>query len=324
MKLLIDNRRLGITSDEQIRDILVPILQTEAFTIKPVGNHHLKRHLVYQIDMNDGKKYIFKLYYRGRRRSREIASLKILENTDVKCPRIFKYGKLDNGSEWLITGYIEGEILDKVMSDISPENMLKIFEAIGEELGKLHSFKTFDFFGEWDEEGKSIDNIRNVYDYFIKGMEKSIEEVQSQNLPDKEILNTAVKIIRDNYNLFDREILPRLVHKDFEGRNILMAKRGEEGEYELSGVIDFEASYPGNAEENFAQLYYRYFLDNKDYEDAFFKGYKKYLTLDSSFHDRLNIYLLCFVVDNCSWAYTQAVDYYRENIEFLKKILRCN
>ena len=51
------------------------------------------------------------------------------------------------------------------------------FEEIGEELGKLHSFRTFDFFGEWDEEGKIVKNIKNYYDHFVLGMERTINEV---------------------------------------------------------------------------------------------------------------------------------------------------
>lgn len=306
-------------TDEQIRKELEIILERYDFDIKPVGNHNLKRHLVYQIDIKDGDKFIFKLYYRDRRRSREIASLKLLENSGVKCPKIFKYGNLLNGSQWLITKFIEGDLLDKVMGEISQDNRLNIFEEIGEELGKLHSFRTFDFFGEWDEEGKSVKNIKNYYDHFVLGMERTINEVLEQDLPDKCILINAIEIIRDNYEKFNIKIEARLMHNDFDGRNILVKENS--GVYKLSGIIDFEGSYPGNADENLIQLYYRYFLDNKHYEKAFFKGYKKYINESNKFNERLNIYLLCFIVGNCSWSYIQALDYYKDNIEFLKKIL---
>jgi aminoglycoside phosphotransferase (APT) family kinase protein len=306
-------------TDEQIKIEVEAILKTGDFTVKPVGNHHLKRHLVYKIDMETGEKYIFKLYYRDRRRSREIASLKLLEGSEVKCPRIFKYGNLENGSQWLMTEYIEGYILDKVMDDITPGNRLRIFEDIGEELGKLHSFRTFDFFGEWDEEGKSIKNIKNYYDHFVQSIEKVIKEVLEQDLPEQHLLFNAIKAIRDNYDKLEIKTEARIVHNDFDGRNILVKK--DNGIYRLSGVIDFEGSYPGNAEENLVQLYYRYFLDNKSYENAFFNGYSKYLNLDIGFYDRLYIYFLCFVVGNCSWSYIQAPDYYNDNITFLKKIL---
>lgn len=306
-------------TDEQIRIELETILATETFTIKPVGNHDLKRHLVYQVDMKNGEKYIFKLYYRDRRRSREIASLRLLENTEVKCPKIFKFGNLEDGSEWIVIHYVDGELLDKVMDEIPLENRLAIFEEMGDQLGKLHTFKTFDFFGEWDEQGKSIHNIKNYHESFVKFMEKSIHEVLNQVLPQKELLLEAIEIIRNNYKKLNIDVEARLVHNDFDGRNILVKE--ENGQYRLSGIIDFEGSYPGNVEENLVQLYYRYFLDNEEYEIAFFKGYNKHINLDRGFTERLYIYFLCFVVGNCSWAYTQAPDYYIANMNFLKRLL---
>lgn len=307
-------------ADEQIKTELETIIETKDFTIKPVGNHHLKRHLVYEVDMKDGERYIFKLYYRDRRRSREIASLKLLEGSKVKCPRIFKYGNFKDGSEWLITEYIEGDILDKVMEDMSLANRLNIFEEMGEELGKLNSFRTFNFFGEWDEKGNSISNIKNYYDHFVQSMEKIIKELLDQEMPDKDLLTNAIKIIRNNYEKLNIKTEARLIHNDFDGRNILV-KKDNEG-YKLSGIIDFEVSYPDNTEKNFVQLYYRYFLNNKDYESAFFKGYEKYLCIDSDFDERLYIYLLSFIVGNCSWSYIQAPDYYNDNMKFLRNILK--
>lgn len=307
-------------SDIQIKAEIEKILQREDFTIKPVGNHHLKRHLVYLVNMKDGEKYIFKLYYRGRRRSREIASLKLLESSGVKCPGIIKYGNLEDGIEWLITHYIEGELFDKVMEDVPFCNRLKVFEEMGEELGKIHSFKTFDFFGEWDEEGNSILNIKNYHDHFVQSMEKVIKDIESQSLPDVKLLMHAVEIIRGNYEKLNIDVQARLVHNDFDGRNILVKSDNEA--FRLSGIIDFEGSYPGNPEENLVQLYYRYFTENSDYETAFFNGYNKYLHLASDFKERLYIYLLCFGVDNCSWAHKQAPDYYNDNLKLLENLLK--
>jgi fructosamine-3-kinase len=306
-------------TDEEIKKEIEKILASKDFIIRPVGNHHLKRHLVYQIDMKNGEKFIFKLYYRDRRRSREVASLKLLENSDIKCPKIFKYGNFEDGRQWLITKYLDGIILDKVMDHIPYDNRLKIFEEMGRELGKLHTFITFDFFGEWDEKGRSIHSIKNYYDYFVQSMEKEIKTVLNLNLPEKDLLVNIINIIRDNYCKLDLSVQARLVHNDFDGRNILVKE--ESGVYTLSGVIDFEGCYPNNAEENLVQLYFRYFLENKEYENAFFNGYEKYLHLDSSCKERLNIYFLCFVVGNCSWAYNQAPDYYNDNIKFLKHLL---
>ena len=67
-------------------------------------------------------------------------------------------------------------------------------------------------------------------------------------MPDKCILINAIEIIRDNYEKFNIKIEARLMHNDFDGRNILVKENS--GVYKLSGIIDFEGSYPGNADEN--------------------------------------------------------------------------
>ena len=310
---------LNYSSDE-IREILSSILQKNDFYIIAVGNHHLKRHLVYRVHIDNKEPIIFKLYYKTNRRSREIASLNLLENSNVKCPKIIEYGDLENGEEWLLMEYIEGELFDNIIDKVPKSVQLNLFEQLGEELGKVHAFKTFDFFGEWDENGKSIRSIKTFLESFVANMEDDIKTLLSQDIEDKEILSIGIDKIRDGYDLLNINITPRLLHSDFDGRNVLVNKVNDK--YIISGVVDFEGSCPGNPEQNFASLYYRYFLGNKDYERAFLQGYERYLQVNDGFDKRLSIYLLCFIVGNCSWAFWQAPDYYHQNIKALKKLLK--
>ncbi|MEG1257214.1 aminoglycoside phosphotransferase family protein [Clostridium sp.] len=307
-------------SYEEIKIILVEIFKENNFTIKPVGNHNLKRHLVYKITLESGKKYIFKLYYIDRRRAREIATLKLLEGSSVKCPKIYDYGNLETGEQWLITECIEGEILDGVMDKLSDENKADIFQAMGEELGKLHSFKRFNFIGKWDEDGIPINPVKDYRKYFISRSEGDIQDIYNQNLPDQEIIGEAIDKIRSNYELINSEIQPRLVHGDFDGRNILVRRNNDS--YKICGIIDFEGAYPRNVEQDFSSLYYRYLLEDKELETSFLKGYNKYLGIDKGFKERLYVYLLTFGVGNCSWAYVQAPDYYYGNVEFLRRLIK--
>ncbi|MEG2289010.1 MAG: aminoglycoside phosphotransferase family protein [Clostridium sp.] len=307
-------------SHEEIKKILEEILKESNFTIKPVGNHSIKRHLVYEIALESGKKYIFKLYYIDKRRAREIATLKLLEGSSVRCPSVYAYGNLDTGEQWLITEWIEGEVLDCVMDKLSYENKINIFNTMGEELGKLHSFKIFEFIGEWDEGGIPINPVKDYREYFMRCSERNIEDIYNQKLPDEEIISKAIDEIRSNYELINSDVEPRLVHGDFDGRNILVRRNNDT--YEVSGVIDFETAYPRNVEQDFSSLYYRYFLDDKELEASFLRGYNKYLNIDRGFKERIYVYLLTFGVGNCSWAYVQATDYYYGNVEFLKRLIK--
>ncbi len=138
---------------KDIENILNKIITNEKFTIAPVGNHNIGRHLVYKIDTSSTK-YIFKIYYIKGKRIREINSLKILENSNVKVPKVIKYGEYDE-HEWMIIEYIEGDILDSISSRLDKENILSIFKELGEALGKVHSYRIFDYAAGWDKKIKA-------------------------------------------------------------------------------------------------------------------------------------------------------------------------
>lgn len=307
-----------VYSEADIKTMIYELLGSNNFDITPIGNHHLQRHLVYRIDPEKGNSMVFKLYYKSGRRSREVAALRLLENTDIKCSKIIKHGKIGE-DDWLLINYIEGELFDKVISGTSKDYRLKLFEEMGEELGKLHSFRTFDFFGEWDEHGNSIDGITQFYDIFVRITEETINSIFEQQLPEADIFKKAAEDVRASYKLFDIEVQSRLRHNDFDGRNILVSLT--QGEPFISGIIDFEQSCPGNCETDFVGLYYRYFLDNRDYEAAFKAGYGKYMNIDEGFYGRLRPYLLKFALGNCSWAYYQARDYYWNNVKLIQRLL---
>ena len=50
-------------TDKDIKDILTTIITDVEFTIIPVGNHDIGRHLVYKVVIEDESRYIFKIYY---------------------------------------------------------------------------------------------------------------------------------------------------------------------------------------------------------------------------------------------------------------------
>ncbi len=308
-----------VFSDQQIKEILEQILERKDFEILPVGNHHLKRHLVYKVLLPQEKPLIFKLYYIPRRRSREMASLRLLENSGVKVPRILAQGLWEEQYEWLILEYLEGVLLDQVLCGLDEICKQRLFEEMGEELGKLHDYSSFDYIGEWDEEGRPLGQEESYYDYFVQSMERAITHIENQQLPDKVVLTKSIAELRGNYFCMQIDLVPRLVHRDFDGRNILVVQRN--GRYSISGILDFEGSYPGNPEENFISLYYRYFMEDTKLEEAFWRGYTKHLPRPEGFEERLQTYLLAFAIGNCSWASQQAKDYYEDNIRLLKKLI---
>lgn len=304
---------------EQLRAVITSITGIEKFEATPIGNHELQRHLVYLIEPDGQKPLVMKLYYKKNRRNREIASFKILSQSDIKSTELIRYGELIDGTEWALYDYVEGEPFDRIMDKIPYENRLEIFTDMGRELGKIHGIRKFDFFGNWDEEGNSLDNINDCTVSTIISTEFSIREIQQRELPHQELLYKAIEKIRNSYHILDCIRESRLRHNDFDGRNILV--KNDHGKWMMSGILDFEQSTPGNIETDIAWLYHKYFLENKEYERCFLKGYNEYFTLQEQFYDRLGFYLLCMGLIICSWSFEIAPEYYNEGLKLIKDYL---
>lgn len=302
---------------EEIRAYTANILGSGDFEIRAVGNHELGRHLVFQVTPSNGAPLVLKLYCKKNRRSREIASLNLLTNTGVKCAVVEDFGTLSDGTEWLLSTFFQGMTLDRVWDQMSQTEEEKMFESLGEELGKIHGAATFPFFGQWDEEGNSLFGFRRYFTEFVRSSEYVIRHLRCQPLPDQVLLNRAVDLIRKNYSLVDDVQVASLTHHDYDGRNVLVDRIN--GHWEIQGILDFEQSYPGNREIDLAGLYARYLMGNAHHEEAFFRGYQKHLVVEDAFYQRLPYYLLCKGVVICSWTYRQAPDYYEEGIRLIER-----
>jgi len=302
-----------------IKDIAENLTNKKIIKIKPIGHHELNRHYVYVLEFENSPPKIFKIFGKKNRMCREIAALNLLKNSNVKCPKEFEYGTLPDGKEWMIYEYINGDLLDNVICMMSKKQLYKIFISIGEELGKIHSIKIFDFFGSWNEKGESLDNIKDYYTYFTKSLQYQYNELLIQHIEDKPLLIKAAEKLMENADLIKNINESRLCHNDFDGRNILVICQN--GKYFINGVVDFEQSFPGNAEIDIARLYFRYFLKCKDFEKYFLIGYERYMKIDKGFFERLNYYLLRIGFGICCWTYHKAPKYYKQGLELVKNYI---
>lgn len=193
---------------------------------------------------------------------REIEASELLRKSNMAVPKVVKYGEW-NSREWILKEYIDGELFEKMYTRIDMDNQLLLFAQMGEELGKIHSSQKFDFIGDWNNKIK----LDKYVDYTISKIENSIEEISNQGLPDIKLLMKGIKILRDNYGFLYNNIKEsRLTHGDFDGKNILVTNANDK--YKISAIIDFESCYPENCENDLVNLYFKYFLDNKQYEKS--------------------------------------------------------
>ncbi|EQB88021.1 aminoglycoside phosphotransferase [Clostridium punense] len=306
-------------TDEQVKDIVTEILKEEVHVI-PVGNHELKRHLVYVVESKGKIIGVFKLYYRKNRWNREVATLRFFQHRNIKAPTILNLGKLQDGTEWLFMSHIEGETLSKVKDEISEENLKEIYADIGKELGKIHSLETFDFFGDWDEYGNSIENIKNFSIYFEKRVGIIFKELFDQHLEEEQLHRKAGELLKTMLPILDEVKEAHLSNGDFGERNILVKK--EAGLWKFSGLIDFEHCVPKDRDSEIINCYYSLLEENPNLAESFKNGYEQYMSFNPNLEKKRALYEIYSGLDICSWAKIQAPDYYWEGIKILKKYIR--
>lgn len=305
-------------SDKEVESSISTIIG-KCVQVTPIGNHHLKRHLVYLVRDKYEVLGVFKLYYKKDRWRREVGTLKLLGEANIKCPRIIKYGKFVDDTEWLFMSYVDGKVFEKVRDYISDENLKEIYLEIGEELSKIHRIKTFKCFGTWDENC----NLTNVEDDFVvrfrKNSNKLIEETLNQHLQEEELQRKAGERIRELYYLVTEVKEGNICNGDIGDRNILVEKI--EGKWKLAAFIDFEHTLSYDKDSDLIAYYCRLNDKNKKMAENFRVGYEKNMEISKELYKKRELYDLYDGIGICSWAKLQAPDYYLEGVELLKKYI---
>ncbi|MCM1989141.1 phosphotransferase family protein [Oceanirhabdus seepicola] len=306
-------------TEKEMKEIIENILGKEILNIKPVGNHHLKRHLVYGIKTHEGDELVFKMYYVNGRRSREVASLTLLEEGSVLSPKLIDYGTLENDIEWILMERIEGVTLDSVMHMLDEKTKRKIFNDMGKQLGELHRTKEYEKFGDFDIEGNVVNGYKTYKEKFSISCNNIEKDILEQELPEKDILIDGLKALKEDIHNIEFDEKGSMTHGDYDGRNILVHEI--DGEWKISGIIDFEICYASVRDRDMLALYEKYFLENKELEESFYEGYERYFKISNKFKDSLDYLLLSSGLGICSWAYKQAPDYYPEGVKLVKRYL---
>lgn len=286
--------------------------------ILPIGNHELNRHLVYRV-ITEQDEFVFKSYYQSHFASREIASLKSLKSSGIHVPNLIAYG-VDDDQKWMIMNYLKGIPLTKVLHHIPREKQLELFREMGTELAKMHSYKTFDFFGEWDEDCSPYQTHDNFHDAFLASTERTFSIINSRKIPHDTFMQKGNAIFNDLKNILYNVSESHHTHLDYDARNIHVLKN--EGTWHLNGIFDFEQSKPWDKNADFVHLYLKHFYEDRELEDAFFSGYLDILSLDEDFNTKLNFYMLYQCLSICSWAFNTAPTYYNKALSVLKILIK--
>ncbi len=301
----------------ELRDWLMPVIGPIC-TFEPIGNHELKRHLVYKI-ISKERAYVLKLYYKKDRWNREVANLRRFAGTEVLAPRIVDYGVFESGLEWLLYDFIEGELLSRVDDTLPKDKREAIYFEMGRQLGLIHQYE-LDFFGSMDEDGRSVYGFKTFKAYFSHLAAKILTELHTVEHDHPLLMKEAESKFLAMLDAFDEEPVATLCHNDFGPRNILVSEGG--GTYSLKAVIDFEQSVPTDKHEELIAVYLPMLERDKALASRFRAGYETSQIIDM---DRLlakrDFYSLFRGLGICSWSKEVNYTYYLEGVRLLRSQL---
>ncbi len=158
-----------------------------------------------------------------------------------------KFLKLDGSGKiiaqpYVISEKIPGVSLSSVYNEI--KNKGEVFEQFGELVAKINSIK-YDRFGELDGKLQLFDTYDSWYVERCRLMERNLNKLAEMGIVTQRFLDRNWEYYRRTRKHLEKEVGPCLCHGDLSDSNILVV--GENGHYEISGLIDLEFARVGGA-----------------------------------------------------------------------------
>lgn len=284
-----------------------------------IGNHHLKRHLVYKVKINNSY-YVLKLYYKKNRWCSEIGALKILKDSEVTVPSIVDYGFFGDGLEWVIIEYVEGCLLINIEENLSIENKIEIYFEMGRQLALIHSEGEFNNFGRISEDMKIKKPYNTFKELVLYDLDRYIEGIDKFVHEEYELMQLGISKLLELIDITETVSKPSLCNNDFGPRNIIVVK--ENNKYEIAAIIDLEQSSASDSDMELIQLYYNFLGKNELTSKSFLDGYCEVLNIDmSNFMIKRRFYELYKGLSIVSWSKEVDIDHYNEGIELIRKVV---
>ncbi len=197
-----------------------------------------------------------------------------------------------------VQDYIQGKTLDNLLKQYASENRVvdtpkfeTMFKNLGKFLGILHEINFDSFYEDISEVGK--DNKKSWQEIFNKKLNSEIQEAKRNKLDD---IQDVENYFKENESLIEEEFEPVLLHNDFQCQNIIV--QDDFGVIRINGLIDFDDFCIGVRARDFVQINYLTLqpLNENSLTNAFYRGYKKYHSIDKDFMKRIEIYSLFWLL----------------------------
>ena len=204
----------------------------------------------------------------------------IQTETDIPVARVIAAD--DHSSRWpfryLILTYLRGTTWAEVVGNLTPEQSKSAYHQIGEAVAKLHTISVASF-GELTGCTVSFD--------FLPALQNHVRQI----LPNPKLQNFFLEALDKYEGLFIHVKNPSLCHEDLHAYNLLFQHHS--GNWELSGILDFDKTWAGQAESDLARIDFWRGMNNPE----FWTGYHLIRQEDPLYREQRLIYQLLWCLE---------------------------
>lgn len=280
-----------VTDDKLINQTVSDLLGVSVASKKRIIAGEVNE--VYEVTLNDGRIVIARISHRDNNPFEiEKWAIDACRLNGVPAPRILGVTSFLVGDEvrWMnLEEKLEGDVFDELLNTYSKRNLEveKWCRQIGEIMSNIHEVKTNGvgrvngkFVGEYNSWAELIDNK-------FKGKERLEKIVKRESLPNG-IIDRAFEILRTRI-----EVESCLLHHDLTPRHFFI-NNGK-----VSGIIDFEGVWSGDAVSDFA--WWDFWRGETLPVSLIVQGYTNKARIEENFHKRLKVYRVYLGIEMISW-----------------------
>lgn len=200
--------------------------------------------------------------------------------------------------------FIEGTPLNKLSSEMTEEQLNKVYKQLGEIVYKFHNIEG-KYFGYISQPEKRFDTWKEAFLFMVKEL---LEDAADEEVKLPYSYNDIYNMIYEKSYVLDEVKQSSILHKDLWEGNIFI----EEQTNNITGIIDWERAIYGDF---IMDLVCGFLLDKPSFIDKYFGN--KLLTYEEKIRVILyNIYLFLIMVIECTYRKVPESEF---ALEMLKK-----
>jgi len=195
---------------------------------------------------------LLRLYQRGRREAMKEAALlrRLSGQVPVAGLRFFSIDNPLADYPYAVIDWVTGERLDVLAA--AGEDIIALGRAVGETLALIHAI-TFDRYGFFDSDLSLPTAIDLDRDGLLTYVQRALVEGCGGDRLGRELVRNLIRFVELHGHRLSTWRGPCLIHGDFNGSNILL-RRGENREWKVAAVLDWEFALSGTPGFDFAHL----------------------------------------------------------------------